>query len=85
MANALGTLNRDEKQSRFINHSSVLPLTTPHPCLSISVLWSVMSSRSLKTLQPCSPSVLTLLPVGVKAISQKKGEICLVTEGSILH
>lgn len=46
---------------------------------------SQLCQADLKRLQSHTPSVLTLLPMGVKAISQKKGEICLVTEGSFLH
>lgn len=82
------TLNKDGKQrneSRIIKWNSfLLSLYPPNPCLDISVA-SFAKHISEDSAGSNPFRVLTLLPTGVKAISQKKREICLVTEGSFLH
>lgn len=77
------------KAKQWVMSAELLPTIVaffPYSPQSLSQYFcSQLCQGGLRRLQAYTPSVLTLLPVGVKSISQKKGKICLVTEGSFLH
>lgn len=69
------------KQQQIISVKRVVCPTPVLPCcFSIRPF-----QEALCRLQAYMPTLFILLPMVVKSINQKKGKICLVTEGSFLH